>query len=644
MVVVGFLFGISVAAAPAASDTPIDYSNACQGASSPPGGFGDAGLAADCLKAYGVALGRSDGTFGENDPLLRSQVSSLMVRFIQLAGVDLSGTRSFPDVTPEVVPDPQVRDEIGLLAGSGIIAGFPDGRFHPAAHLTLAQAATLVVRALAFIHSRNPSAPAFADQGDTGANYNYAGQNSLLITGVVDNHGSPYDIQPGGITERGLLAEILAQGIQLLVDAHVVPPVGQGHPDGELGPGVQLDTIVLDGPNVVHIVTIDRSQGLEIRSTLATGRLTGRLPTTQISRRWHAAVAVNGDFFLGDGQPAHAFATGGRLLKAPALIEDSTGFSARDPRTAHFGTPAMAMFAEVQETGVTTTVDRFNDGDPALGETAMYTPEGVGASSQPAGSCYARLTSTAPPQLDTSGAAFQTHVVTSMTCDPAAAVVGDDDVLVAPSGGSRARFITSLDPGQHLEVGWTINPEWPDLLDSTGSNTTLVHNGSPSDDVVFGDGPFYEAMAGRTAVGQLRDGRDVLVTVDGRQPGYSVGMTPLAFAEFLVSIGVVEAANLDGGGSTTLVVGGRLINRPSDPNGERPVGTALVVVAAGTPDAPPSEGAVAPSPAPNALVATDAGSLGGYAATLRMRGVSLSPELEAAARAFTRAGQQTAPR
>jgi hypothetical protein len=228
------------------------------------------------------------------------------------------------------------------------------------------------------------------------------------------------------------------------------------------------------------------------------------------------------------------------------------------------------------------------------------------------------------------------HVVRLATCDPAAAVVGTDDVLVALSGGSRAGFIKSLKPDEHLKVTWALNPEWPNLLDSTGSNTTLVHNGGPSDDVVFGDGPYYESVGPRTAVGQLADGRAVIATVDGRQRGYSIGMTPLAFAQYLVSIGVVEAGNLDGGGSTTLVVGGRLINRPSDREGERPVGTAMVVVAAGTPDPPPSEGVFgARPPAPNAAFESDPASLGGYAATLRMKGVPLRPELEAAALAFT---------
>lgn len=634
MLAAAFVLCTCVTPAAAFDGAPLDYSNACEGTSSPPNGFADAGTAADCLRAYGVALGKADGTFGENDALLRSQVSSLLVRFVRLAGVQLATTRAFPDVNENTVPDARVRQEITQLAGARIIAGFPDGAFHPSANLSVAQAVAMVVRALAFVHTYVRAAPPYVDQGTTSADYDYAGHNNLLTTFGVDNHASAYDIRPDGITERGLLAEVLAQGIQELVDAGVVTPIAMGHRDGELGPGVTLHTVVLDGPNVVRLVTVDRAQGLQIRSTLATGRLTGRLPTTAISRRWHAVVAVNGDFFTADGQPAHAFATGGRLVKAPALVEDSTGFNARDPHRSYFGTPAMAMTVTVQETSASTTVEGFNDGQPAPNELALYTPEGTRAATPPDASCYAHLLPTAPPALDATGASTQPHVVQSVACSNTAADASNDDVLVAPAGGSRVGFVTALEVGQHVDVKWTLNPQWPGLLDSTGSNTTLVHNGAPSDDVVFGDGPFYEEVGPRSAVGRLADGRDVIATVDGRQPGYSIGMTPLEFAQYLVSIGVVEAGGLDGGGSTTLVGGGQLLNQPSDIEGERAVGTALVVVPTGTPDPPVTEGIEAPAPSTTARIELDPASLGGWTATLLRRGVVLRPELDAAARAF----------
>ena len=593
----------------------LEYGNACQGANVPPSGFPDSGLAADCLKVYGVALGKLDGTFGEDDLLRRSQVSSLLVRLMQVAGQSLSRTFQFPDVNATTVPDPQVRHEIELLAGSGIIVGFPGGTFRPAAPLTVTQGAALVVRTLAFLHDQDARVPAFADQGSTAADYDFAVDNQLLLNGSSDLNGAIYDTSREGMANRGVLAEMLAQALQVLVDARVVQPIGQGHADGELGPGVQVATFTVDGPNVVRLVAVDRTQGVEIRSTLATGRLTGRLPTTDISRRWHAAVAVNGDFFLNNGEPAHPFATGGRLLKAPATIEDSMGFSATDPREAFYGTPSPVMWAAVPESGATMVIDLANDGAPGPDQLALFTREGATATSPPSDACYARTVPVLPPQHNAQGSTTQLHKVTAVGCDAAPTSVGDDDVLVASASGTRASFITSMQPGQNVDIGWSMRPDWPGLFDSTGSNTTLVHNGAPSTDVIVNDGPFYETRAPRTAVGQLADGRDVLVTVDGRRPGYSVGMTPYELAEVLVSFGVVEATNLDGGGSTTLVIGGRLINRPSDAAGERAVGTALVVVATGTPDPPFTQGVNAPPPGANDDL-DDPASWSGYSKTL----------------------------
>ena len=88
---------------------------------------------------------------------------------------------------------------------------------------------------------------------------------------------------------------------------------------------------------------------------------------------------------------------------------------------------------------------------------------------------------------------------------------------------------------------------------------------------------FVETRHPRTAVAKMKDGKFLMITVDGRQPGVSVGMNLNELAEYLLDLGAVDAMNLDGGGSTTMFLDGRVVNKPSDKEGERKVGDAILV-------------------------------------------------------------------
>ncbi|MDZ7296198.1 MAG: phosphodiester glycosidase family protein [candidate division KSB1 bacterium] len=94
----------------------------------------------------------------------------------------------------------------------------------------------------------------------------------------------------------------------------------------------------------------------------------------------------------------------------------------------------------------------------------------------------------------------------------------------------------------------------------------------------WGNGGFALGRHPRTAAGLSADRSTAyLVTVDGRQPGYSEGMSLVELAEFLVDLGAFLAINFDGGGSTTMVIQGKVVNRPAGDGQERPVSNALVV-------------------------------------------------------------------
>ncbi len=81
----------------------------------------------------------------------------------------------------------------------------------------------------------------------------------------------------------------------------------------------------------------------------------------------------------------------------------------------------------------------------------------------------------------------------------------------------------------------------------------------------------------RTAAGVTLDGDLIVVVVDGRQRD-SRGVSLGELAGIMLELGSVEAVNLDGGGSSTLVVDGVLVNRPLGSQSERQVMSALVVL------------------------------------------------------------------
>ena len=80
----------------------------------------------------------------------------------------------------------------------------------------------------------------------------------------------------------------------------------------------------------------------------------------------------------------------------------------------------------------------------------------------------------------------------------------------------------------------------------------------------------------RTCVG-ITGESIIFITVDGRTDE-AAGMSLPELQAFLLSLGCLEAINLDGGGSTTMWTRAQgIVNRPSDKSGERPVANALII-------------------------------------------------------------------
>ena len=125
------------------------------------------------------------------------------------------------------------------------------------------------------------------------------------------------------------------------------------------------------------------------------------------------------------------------------------------------------------------------------------------------------------------------------------------------------------------DLDWEDGIEASDVL---SSGPLLISGGIPE---VFKDVKFNTNRHPRTAVGILDDGSKVFVVVDGRS-SKSQGVTMEEIQKIMLWLGCTDAMNLDGGGSSSMVVRGKVVNHPCDnkavdSDGERQVANALLI-------------------------------------------------------------------
>lgn len=161
-----------------------------------------------------------------------------------------------------------------------------------------------------------------------------------------------------------------------------------------------------------------------------------------------------------------------------------------------------------------------------------------------------------------------------------------DGYILAAQGKAAEWTRKMLLPGAKVSLDqsfWPAEPEgrarWVDVKQIVAGGPRLLLKGSldirPEKE---GFSPeFAETWHPRTALGRTLDGKALLLTVDGRQPNLSAGMSLEMLAKLLHELGAQDAANLDGGGSTTMYLQGKIVNSPSDKTGERPVSDAILL-------------------------------------------------------------------
>lgn len=138
--------------------------------------------------------------------------------------------------------------------------------------------------------------------------------------------------------------------------------------------------------------------------------------------------------------------------------------------------------------------------------------------------------------------------------EPANSTIPSGGFVISAVGQALADEFQSLEVGTEVSITVGIDSHWQDAEYMIATGPTLVRDGQVSISMDESS-PFARDRHPRTAVAISQDRSKVfLVTVDGRVKDYSNGATLRELAQYLVSIGAYQAINLDGGGSTTMVV------------------------------------------------------------------------------------------
>ena len=123
--------------------------------------------------------------------------------------------------------------------------------------------------------------------------------------------------------------------------------------------------------------------------------------------------------------------------------------------------------------------------------------------------------------------------------------------------------------------------KWWKMRTAVGGGPVLIHDGKifitdRQEQLYPGDDREGEHLP-RTAMGYTRDGKLIVLAIQGRAPGMAAGVTLQEEAQIMLSLGCYEALNLDGGGSSCLLINGKETIRPSDKMGQRPVPAVFLV-------------------------------------------------------------------
>jgi hypothetical protein len=340
------------------------------------------------------------------------------------------------------------------------------------------------------------------------------------------------------------------------------------------------DSSLLDppGPIAVFLLRLDPAR-VRLDSVLSNDEVFGAEAVQPIAERHHAVAAVNAGFFnTRNGEPIGLLKVSGELVSDTPFTKGAVAI--RSPlrgRTALEFDQISARISMKFKTGGREWVVPVDGVDTTRerGKLMLYTP------------AY---------HADTDTAANGTEWTLQGRPAKVMEIRRDQGHTPIPRTGSVLSFgglelpdaLVALKPGVEVQfaITWrSLNGLSSKHLESAdhivnGNGLLRVKGHVLTDWQVerFSGSDFMNMRHPRTLVGVDKKGFIWLAAIDGRQPGLSIGMNFAELQRLCDRLQLTDALNLDGGGSTTMVIKDQIVNKPSDPGGPRPVSDAILVI------------------------------------------------------------------
>jgi exopolysaccharide biosynthesis protein len=410
---------------------------------------------------------------------------------------------------------------------------------------------------------------------------------ALLLLSIV----VPQPIPPNP-PDKLAPASGLSQAIYLPIIQTVPPPPPLGLNEWvNVGDGVDYQQFTLPDPNNVYVARMDRANpSVFLESSLGTGELVGGRETVsgmaqrydQAINHWnntwggrnHVVVAINGDYFdPSSGNPQNGMLQSGWYIKRYNDYEGWSGFAWLADRSAFIGQCIVnepggqfVSFADPEKTQRINAVNALRQ----EGQLVLYTPQYASSTLTDSSGSEVVVELSAPLAATAPGNRVNGRV-TAVRPDSGSTPIPYDSIVLSGQGQAGQDLVNSVQVGDEIgitqEIGsfgndckTPIPGDWTQAYAGIGGAFTFLTDGAPQHLDVTG----AIVRHPRTAIA-MNDQYIYFIVVDGRDPGVSVGMTFDELAIFAkekldASYGIAQ----DGGGSSTMVINGRVMNLPSD--------------------------------------------------------------------------------